>query len=690
MKPLFFFLMLLLYGTVPAQPIKVACVGNSVTAGWGLQNPGQDAYPAQLQHLLGKGYEVKNFGHSGATLLKKGHNPYYKTAAFQQLLSFHPQIAIIHLGLNDTDPRNYPNYRDDFIPDYNWLIDTLRKQSPGIKIFICRLTPIFTGHSQFLSSTNEWYNDLQKKIEQIAAVRQLPLLDLNEPLHNRPDLFPDAATLHPNVGGAAILAQTVYKHISGNFGGLQLPIAFTNNMVLQREQPIRFWGIANAFQTVSVRFGHQLKTTSAGFNGKWQLFFPPRKASAQPETIEIKSANSSILLKNVLVGDVWLCSGQSNMYFSVRESMGGDSLIRKADSTQPLRLLKLKPFAETDNRSWTMSELSKANLLDFFSGSWQPDRSEAAASFSAVGYVFAKKIQREEKVPVGIIEIAVGGSPLISWVSRNTLQNNPLFEPALNNWRQSDYIMQWCRERADVNLANAQSKLQRHPYDPAYNFEAAIEKLAPFPVKGILWYQGESDAENAELYEKLFPVLVADWRAQWHQDLPFYYVQLSSINRPSWNYFRNVQRKLLNAIPNTGMAVSSDLGDSLDVHYKNKIPVGLRLAKLALTQTYHRGGLPSGPLFQSIKRVNNKIEITFRYANGLQASNNKEINGFKIRTDKGLFVPVRASARQDKIYITLPEHLKAVAIAYGWDPFTRANLVNKEHLPASTFLEYFK
>lgn len=304
--------------------------------------------------------------------------------------------------------------------------------------------------------------------------------------------------------------------------------------------------------------------------------------------------------------------------------------------------------------------------------------------------MFAQKIQQEEKVPVGIIEIAVGGSPLISWVSRNALQNNPLFEPALNNWRQSDYIMQWCRERANVNLANAQNKLQRHPYEPAYNFEAAIEKLSPFPVKGILWYQGESDAENAALYEKLFPVFVADWRAWWRQNLPFYYVQLSSINRPSWNYFRDVQRKSLNVIPNAGMAVSSDLGDSSDVHYKNKIPVGLRLARLALTQTYHRDGLPAGPLFQTMKRINNTVEISFRYANGLHASNNKDITGFKILTNEGVFVPTQARAHQDKIYISIPRHLKAIAIAYGWEPFTRANLVNKEQLPASTFLEYFK
>ncbi|WP_223712484.1 GDSL-type esterase/lipase family protein [Niabella beijingensis] len=668
----------------------MACIGNSVTFGWGLDNPDKDSYPAQLQQLLGHHYQVKNFGHNGATLLKKGHNPYYKTPAFQQLLLFRPDIAIIHLGLNDTDPRNYPSYRDEFIPDYNWLIDTLKKQNPRMQIFICRLTPIFTGHSRFLSSTSEWYADLQKRIEQIAAVNQLPLIDLNAPLHNRPDLFPDAATLHPNAAGAGIIAQTVYDHISGNFGGLKLPLLFTDNMVLQRDRYVKFYGTANAFQTVSIRFGNQQKNAKAGFNGKWEITFPARTASAVPETILIKSEHNSILLKNVLIGDVWLCSGQSNMYFSVKESLGGDSLVRVADSTRPLRLLKLKPFAETDNRSWTAAELSKANQLDFFSGSWQQDRSKEAAAFSAIGYVFAQKIQQEMNIPIGIIEIAVGGSPLISWVSRNTLQGNPLFEPAFDNWRRSDYIMQWCRDRADINLRNTQNKLQRHPYEPAYNFEAAIEKLAPFPVKGILWYQGESDADNAALYEKLFPVFVADWRAAWNQNLPFYYVQLSSINRPSWNYFRDVQRKLLSTVPNTGMAVSSDLGDPSDVHYKNKIPVGLRMAKLALTRTYHRAGLPAGPLFQSMKRVHNQVEIRFQYADGLQTSDNREITGFCILTNNGHFVPAHARVQQNKICIRLPEHLKAIAIAYGWEPFTRANLVNKDQLPASTFLEYFK
>lgn len=686
---LLFIFLFLIGNCLMAQQTKLACIGNSVTAGWGISNPEENAYPAQLGHLLGKKYHVENFGHSGATLLRKGHNPYYKTPVFQKLLAFKPDIAVIHLGLNDTDPRNYPHYRDEFIPDYHWLIDTLKKQNSKIKIFICRLTPIFTGHPRFISSTQTWYQDLQKKIEQVAAHHNIPLIDLNQPLHNRPDLFPDAATLHPDTEGYGIIAQTVYKYITGNFGGLQLPIAFTNNMVLQRREPIKFLGRADAFETVTIQFGKTNKNIRAGYNGQWKIEFPAREANANPETIIIKTEKKSIRLQNVLIGDVWLCSGQSNMYFSVKETLGGDSIINNVNEQLPLRLLKLKPFAETNNRNWTETELNKANQLDFFSGSWQLNNIEAVKYFSAIGYVFAKKISVEEKVPIGIIEAAVGGSPLISWVSRNTLQNNALFEPALNNWRQSDYLMQWCRERADVNLKNSKNKLQRHSYEPAFNFEAVISELAPFPLKGILWYQGESDADNTELHEKLFPVFVNDWRNAWQQHMPIYYVQLSSINRPSWNYFRNSQRKLLNKVPNSGMVISSDLGDSLDVHYKNKIPVGLRLARLALAQTYHRDLLPTGPIFQSLEKNNNQIEISFQYSLGLHTLNNGMVNGFQLLTADGRFMPVAATIHNNKIRITLPPGLRATGVAYAWEPFTRADLVNRDGLPASTFLEYF-
>lgn len=670
--------------------IKIACIGNSVTYGWGLKNPGATAYPTVLQQKMGSGYEVRNFGHSGSTLLRKGHNPYFKTEAFQEMLQYKPDIAIIDLGLNDTDPRNFPNYRDAFIPDYNWLIDTIKKISPAVKIYICTLTPVFTGHSRFMSSTLDWYWILQKKIKEVAAVNHLPIVDLNSALHDRPDLFTDAATLHPNEEGAAIIAETVYKQVTGDFGGLQLPALFTNNMVLQRRQPIRFWGLANAGTPVAVTFKGKKQIVKTGYDGKWQVVFSPSEAVTRPQTIEIRNGQNAVLLQNVLVGDVWLCSGQSNMYFPLSQAAGATSILSKTDTSAPLRLFKYTPYAETDNRAWTAEELIKSNELNFFSGNWQQNSKNAAATFSAVGYVFGTEIVKEIKVPVGLIEIAVGGSPLISWVSRYTLEASPLFEPAFKNWLHSDYIMQWCRDRAAINLKGATAALQRHPYEPSFNFEAGIARLVPFPIKGILWYQGESDADNAELYEKLFPLFTTDWRKQWQQELPFYYVQLSSIERPSWNYFRDAQRRLQTKVAHSGMVVTSDLGDSLDVHYKNKIPVGKRLARLALNKTYNVKIVPSGPLFRSLKRVGNTIEIEFDYAAGLRTPGNAPLKGFEIVTNSGQFTAVAASIKNNKVSIRIPRGNTAQKIAYGWQPFTRANLINAALLPASTFIEPIK
>ncbi|RYE58261.1 MAG: sialate O-acetylesterase, partial [Sphingobacteriales bacterium] len=214
-----------------AQKVKVACIGNSITAGYLLANPPQEAYPVQLQNLLGDTFEVGNFGFSGATLLKKGHRPYFNTKAFKDVLAYKADIAIIHLGLNDTDPRNWPNFKDDFQRDYQWLIDTLKQGNPKLKLYICKLTPIFSGHARFKSGTRDWYWQIQEKIEQVAEANKLPLINLSENLNQRPDLFADY--LHPDIIGAGIIARTVYEHLTGNFGGFSIDPIFADHMVLQ-------------------------------------------------------------------------------------------------------------------------------------------------------------------------------------------------------------------------------------------------------------------------------------------------------------------------------------------------------------------------------------------------------------------------------------------------------------------------
>lgn len=673
-----------LYARTPK--IKIACIGNSVTFGYTLPDPATESYPALLQERLGDHYEVRNFGHSGATLLKRGHNPYYKTKEFLKAVGFRPDIAIIELGLNDTDPRNWPNYRDDFMPDYNWLLDTLRSGNPKMKIFICTMTPIFTGHPRFMSSTQFWYKEIQQLIPKIAKNNQASLIDLYQPFHDRPDLITDDWTLHPNVMGAVKLCDIIYQYITGDFGGLKVADIFTDNMVLQRGKPVTIWGTADAGTMVTIAFDDKTRELVVPSNGKWLASFPPLKASSIPRKIKVENEGHEVVFKNILIGDVWLCSGQSNMYFPLSQAMGGEDAARKADPAANLRLFKYVPFAETDNHPWDSIEMAKANALDFYHGQWKLNNMATANGFSAIGYWFGKKIQQEEGIPVGLIELAVGGSPQISWMSRSALEHDALLEPALLNWRHSDYIMSWCRERADENLKYASSSFQRHPYDPSFNFEAGISKLIRFPIKGVVWYQGESDADNAELYRMGFPVFVKDWRSHWGYDFPFYYVQLSSIGRPSWNYFRDAQRRLLGVVPNSGMAVSSDLGDSVNVHYTDKRPVGLRLAHLALHDAYGKENIvPNGPLPEFAVYDGNKIEISFSQSDGLVASDGKVLRGFKIQNDMDYLHEVKATIHNDKVYIDVPNGEKVQQVMYAWDPFTRANLVNGAGLPASTF-----
>jgi sialate O-acetylesterase len=666
-----------------SQPIKIACIGNSVTYGYGHKNPQLASYPAQLQKLLGEEYLVKNFGHSGATLLRKGHNPYYKTKEFEEALSFYPDIAIIHLGLNDTDPRNFPNYGDEFMPDYAWLIDTIRKANPSVKIFICQLTPIFSDHPRFKSGTRDWFWQIQELILQIAKANETGLIDLHSPLYARPDLFPDA--LHPNEEGAAILAKTVYQKITGDFGGLQLASVFASHMVLQRNKPIKFYGTANAGEKINIIFNKNQQTIITDDNGKWNVEFPALKAGG-PFTASFISRDKKIMFDDILIGEVWLCSGQSNMYSPLSNAVNAADETNDAEKNNTLRLLKMQPVAETDNYAWDSSILQKVNKLKYFSGTWQQCDSNVAKKFSAVAYYFGKKLQQQLKVPIGLIEVAVGGSTTESWIDRYTMEHHPVLVNELSNWRKSDFFQPWVRERADTNLANATNPKQRHPYEPCYNFEAGIKSFVGFPIAGVIWYQGESNAHNIELHETVFPELVKSWREKWGYNFPFYYVQLSSINRPSWTSFRYSQLQLLKVIPNSGMAVSSDVGDSANVHPRQKKPVGERLARLALHFTYDEKNIvPYGPMPLNAVQQNNQIIISFQYADGLKTSDGNTLRGFKLVNEKGEQQEVKAFIQKNKVIIPTNKNENAKEVLYGWQPYTDANLMNTENLPASTF-----
>lgn len=670
------------------KKIRVACVGNSITYGYTLPDREQNAYPFKLQKMLGDAYEVGNFGHSGATLLNKGHRPYTKVKEYEQALAFAGDIVVIHLGINDTDPRNWPNYQDEFIGDYRALIHSFRKANPKARILIARMTPLSDRHRRYESGTRDWHEQIQEAIACVARAEKVQMINFFEPLHPYPYILEDA--VHPNVEGAQMLAEIVYKGITGNYGGLQMSPFYTDNMVLQYGRDLLIQGTANAGDKVTLSIAGQKHCTVADTDGQWHVTLSPL-APGGPYTMRVEAGGKELQYNNVLAGEVWLCSGQSNMEFMLNQSATGREDIPLAANPN-IRLYDMKARWRTNPVEWDASVLDSLNHLQYFRDTeWTECTPQTAARFSAIAYHFGRMLQDSLQVPIGLICNAVGGSPTEAWVSRRMLEFE--FPAILRNWTQNDFIQPWVRERSAQNVRKSANKFQRHPYEPCYLFESAILPMEQFPIRGVIWYQGESNAHNIEAHEHLFPRLVRSWRDYWQDaDMPFYYVQLSSLNRPSWPLFRDSQRRMLATINNVGMAVSSDKGNPTDVHPTQKREVGQRLACLALNDTYgFHHVVPSGPLFSNVEFRKGMAYVSFDHADGLRPANEgEELLTFEIAGEDRTFHPAKAVVLEDgRVKVWSKEVKHPTIVRYGWQPYTKANLVNSAGLPASTFRSDF-
>lgn len=665
-----------------AKKIKVACIGNSVTYGYLLPNREENSYPYQLQKMLGEEYEVGNFGKSGATLLNRGHRPYTQQQEFKDAMAFGGDIAIIHLGLNDTDPRNWPNYSEDFERDYYALIDSVKKANSKCKVWICKMSPITDKHPRFKSGTRDWYRQIQTRIEDIAKIKGVGLIDLQAPLYDLPNLLPDA--LHPDTTGAKIIAETVYSAITGNYGGLKMSPIYTDNMVLQHSIPLEIKGVANRGDEITIKIADQKYKTKCDDNGKWSVTLSPLKAGTG-YTLSVSTKDKSLTYTNVAVGEVWLCSGQSNMAFMICEGATAQKDVANANNCN-IRLFNMKPAHETRAEEWNVTFLDSLNRLDYYKPTlWQECNGESVNSFSSVAYHFGRVLADSLDIPVGLICNAIGGSAAESWISRTIIEER--IPDILNNWTQNDMVQDWVRGRAELNCKKSTVNGQRHPYEPTYLYAVNQKWLGDFTIKGMLWYQGESNAHNIELHEQLFPMVIESWREQQNNpDMPFYFVQLSSINRPSWCNFRNSQRIMSENLHNVGMAVSSDKGDEWNVHPICKKEIGERLARIALNKSYGmRNITPSGPMFKGVTFEGGAAYPTFEYGEGLQSSDGGEIIGFEVAGEDKLFYPAKAEIKGGKLKVWTKEVKSPKYIRYGWQPYTKANLVNQDGLPASTF-----
>lgn len=667
-----------------AEKTRIACVGNSVTYGYGLANPGRESYPARFQAMLGDDYQVGNFGRSGATLLSRGHNPYVKSEEYRKALEFLPDIVIIHLGLNDTDPRNWPNYRDDFIADYQGLIRSFKTEAgTSPRVYVCLMTPIFSGHPRFKSGTRDWYLQVQERIRQVAVNTGATLVDLNRPLRNRPDLFADQ--IHPDAAGAEIIARTVFGVLTGDHGGFRLSPVFGEHMVFQQKKPAEIYGFANSNDQIRVTFHTRTSETTASGDGRWQVTLPSPPAGG-PYPLQI-SVNGTLAVNwsDILVGEVWLCSGQSNMEFELKNSENGMAEAGKA-SDNKLRFFNYKGFVRTNDIAFDTLALKRINALDYFEGTWQGCTPETAGGFSAVGYYFGQSLRRRLDVPVGLVQVAVPGAPIEAFIDRATLESHPLLVDFFAHRGKNDFIFEWVRQRTARNISRGSHPMQRHPFDPAYIFEAGIEPLGNFPLQGILWYQGESNAHHPELYRTSFTAWAFSWREYMkNKQLPIFFAQLSSIDRPTWPHFRDVQRQLAEMIPHTAMVVTSDLGDSLDVHPVRKKEVGERFALQAFGKVYGLKVLSDGPVPLKVTQTPQSLVIAFKSSQKLKSSDGKPVRELEIAGQESVFRPVSGILNRNNLIINGPGQ-KITAVRYGWKPFSRGNLVNEAGLPASTFV----
>ncbi|MGY8770601.1 MAG: sulfatase-like hydrolase/transferase [Pirellulales bacterium] len=484
---------------------------------------------------------------------------------------------------------------------------------------------------------------------------------------------------------------------------LTLPQVFSDHMVLQADAELPIWGTAKPGSEVTMSLGNQIQTTKADESGNWRVRFPARQASFEPVRLTIQTDNSHIELKDILFGEVWLCAGQSNMEWKLSQTTTAKEELANAANHKHLRLLHLKGGATGSSGVYSEKHLARLTPEKYCEGEWQVASADSAKDFSAVAWHFGRRLQQELKVPVGLICPAVGGTPAESWISRKVLESDPSFKDFVSgHWLDNPRLGDFCKTRGQQNLLAAIQAGARisgdesgpnHSFKPGFMWSAGIEPLIPFAIKGVVWYQGESNAESmsrTKEHQQLFTLLINQWRAEWNQgEFPFLFVQLPAINREFWPWFREGQRQAAQQLSNVGMAVTIDTGHPSNVHPQDKETVGNRLAYWALGNTYNQDIATSAPLVQQVVKKNESIQLTFDHAEeGLQSSDEQPLRHFEISGKDGVFYPATAQIAKDNLlllsssYVKQPQHVR-----YAWAPYPDppVNLINSAGLPASPF-----
>jgi len=470
---------------------------------------------------------------------------------------------------------------------------------------------------------------------------------------------------------------------------VSLPNIFGEHMVLQRSQKNKVWGKASAGEEVTVSIASQNHRAKAGADGAWSVMLDPLEVG-DALTLTIKGKNE-IKFGDVLVGEVWICSGQSNMQWSINSANDPD-LERAAAKHPKLRMINF-PNIGVQEPIWSYPDRQ-----------WQVCTPETVGNWSAVGYFFARQLQRTLDVPVGMINNAWGGSACEAWVNRDLLTKTASMQSLMERWILSEKAFTELSAKTDLNeeqkkqLAGLQNQMRGNAR-PANIYNGVLSSHIGYGIRGAIWYQGESNAGRAYQYRDLFPLMIQNWRDEWGQgDFPFYWVQLADFlaEKPepgdsSWAELREAQTMTMTRLKNTGEAVIIDIGEGKDIHPKNKVDVGRRLARWALAETYKVPGIAArSPLYKSMEKSGNKVVLTFDNvapaANGWRPFDVNEPRGFAIAGPDKKFVWASAKIRPDgRIEVWSDKVNEPASVRYGWADNPVVNMYSAAGLPLTPF-----
>ena len=482
---------------------------------------------------------------------------------------------------------------------------------------------------------------------------------------------------------------------------------FADRAVLQREQPIPVWGRAEAGEKVTVKFAGQIRGATAGKDGRWIVLLDPLPASAQGTELVLAGKNT-LVLRDIVVGEVWLCSGQSNMEWPVTRAANAAPEIAAANFPL-LRHVKIE------------HTVADAPADSVATAGWQSATPQTAGEFTAVGYYFARDLHQKLGVPIGIVNSSWGGTPIESWMSPAALDSNPAFAVVAQRWQKqlADFPAEkaaYDRQLATWIAAEAAAKAQGasahqawlranprprpprgpgDPWTPMGLFNGMIHPLLPYALRGALWYQGESNAVRASEYHALFAAMILSWRAHFGQpEMPFFWVSLANFKVPtdptgtSYAFLREAQTKTL-ALPHTGQAITIDIGNPDDIHPVNKQDVGRRLALLAKNRVYGIPGDDTGPTFLSATRESLRggaaLRVRFTHAEGGLLSRDKPVQSLQLAGPDRVFHPATGKIERDTLLVSSSAVRDPVAVRYAWSNAPEANLYNGAGLPAVPF-----